>query len=350
METIDLRSDTITLPTQDMRRAIYEAELGDDVYQEDPTVNRLQEESARIMGKEASLLTDSGTMSNVIAVLAQTRPGDEIIVGSEAHMLWYEVGSASALGGVVIRAVPNEEDGRMDLDTVEQTIRTENIHFPHTTLLGLENTHNRCGGAVLTPEYTSATAELAHRRGLRVHLDGARIFNAAVALGVSARELAAPVDSVCFCLSKSLSAPVGSLLCGTRDFVASARKWRKMLGGGMRQAGIIAAAGIIALEDMVERLAEDHANARRLAQGLARIPSITVHPDRVQTNIVMLELPAGISTSDFIQRLGRQGVKVGSPGGQRVRAVTHRMVEAGDVDEALKHIELVVREIQAEAR
>jgi threonine aldolase len=348
MKTIDLRSDTITLPTEGMRRAIYEAELGDDVYQEDPTVNRLEEQSARIMGKEAALLTDSGTMSNLIAVLAQTRPGDEIIVGSQAHMLWYEVGSASALGGVVIRAVPNEEDGGLDLDTVEQTIRKEDIHFPRTTLLGLENTHNRCGGTVLTPEYTSAAAELAHRHGLRVHLDGARIFNAAVALNVPASELAAPVDSVCFCLSKSLSAPVGSLLCGTRHFLASARKWRKMLGGGMRQAGIIAAAGIVALEDMIERLAEDHANARRLAQALARIPAIIVHPDKVQTNMVMLDLPVGISTPDFMERLGRHGVKVGSPGGQRVRAVTHRMVAADDIDEAVKRIELVVRETQAE--
>ncbi|MBE9513794.1 MAG: low-specificity L-threonine aldolase [Dehalococcoidia bacterium] len=350
MKTIDLRSDTITLPTEDMRRAIYEAELGDDVYQEDPTINRLEEQSARIMGKEAALLTVSGAMSNLIAVLAQTRPGDEIVVGDQAHMLWYEVGSASALGGVVIRTVPNEEDGRLDLRTVEQTIRAEDIHFPRTTLLGLENTHNRCGGTVLTPEYTTAAAELAHQHGIRVHLDGARIFNAAVALGVPASELAAPVDSVCFCLSKSLSAPVGSLLCGTCDFVASARKWRKMLGGGMRQAGIIAAAGIVALDDMIERLAEDHANARLLAQGLARIPAITVNPDRVRTNIVIFDLPASISTSEFIQRLGRQGVKVGSRGGQRVRAVTHRMVEAGDIQEALKRIELVVREMEAAAR
>jgi len=342
MKIIDLRSDTITLPTEEMRQAMYEAELGDDVHREDPTVNRLEELAAQVMGKEAALFTPSGTMSNLIVVLTHTRPGDEILVGSEAHMLWYEVGGASALGGVVIRTVPNEEDGRIAPDAIEQAIRPKDIHHPPTALLCLENTHNRCGGAVLTPEYTAAIAQLAHQLGLQVYLDGARIFNAAVALDVPASELAKPVDSVGFCLSKGLSAPVGSLFCGAQESVEKARKWRKMLGGGMRQAGVIAAAGIVAIQKMVRRLAEDHTNARRLADGLARIPGFTVHPEKVQTNIVNFEFPATVS--DFMPRAAAQGVKMLSRGGRRVRAVTHRMLSAADIDEALERLERLVRE------
>jgi len=345
MKIIDMRSDTITLPTEEMRQAMYEAELGDDVYGEDPTVNRLEELAAHVMGKKAALFTPSGTMANLIAVLTHTRLGDEILVGSEAHMFWYEVGGASALGGVVIRTVPNDQDGRIDPGAFEQAIRPKNIHYPQTTLLCLENTHNRCGGAVLTPEYTSAITQLAHQHGLRVHLDGARIFNAAVALDMPASELARLVDSVCFCVSKGLSAPVGSLLCGTQDFVEKARKWRKMVGGGMRQAGVIAAAGIVALQKMVSRLVEDHVSARHLAYGLACIPGVTVHPEKVQTNIVNFESPATISGTGFIQRMDAHGVRFTERGGRRVRAVTHRMVSAVDVDEALERIDLVVREL-----
>jgi len=343
MKVIDLRSDTITLPTDEMRRAMCEAEVGDDVFGEDPTINRLEELAAHMLGKEAALFTPSGTMSNVIAVLTHTHPGDEILLGSEAHMLWNEVGGASTLGGVVMRTIPNDDGGRIEPGAVEAAIRPENIHYPPTTLLCLENTHNRCGGAVLTAEYTSAIAQLAHQHGLRVHLDGARIFNAAVALDIPASELAAPADSVCFCISKGLSAPVGSLLCGDSEFVDRARKWRKMVGGGMRQAGVIAAAGIVALQTMVSRLAEDHANAKRLAHGLASIPGVTVHPESIQTNIVMFEPPAILSAPDFIQRMAAQGVRFTYPGGRRVRAVTHRMVGTGDIDETLNRIELVLK-------
>ena len=345
MKVIDLRSDTITPPTEEMRRAMAEAEVGDDVFGEDPTVNRLEALAAQVMGKEAALFTPSGTMTNLIAVLTHTHPGDEIIVGGESHIFWYEVGGASALGGVIMRTILNDEDGRLDPELVEQAIRTENVHFPQTTLLCLENTHNRCGGAVLTPEYTASIAQLAHRHGLQVHLDGARIFNAAVALGISAGELAGPADSVCFCISKGLSAPVGSLICGTQEFVAKARKRRKMLGGGMRQAGVIAAAGIVALQKMVSRLAEDHANARKLAEGLAGIPGISLRPEKVRTNIVNFESPAAISGPEFIQRMHARGVRVINRGGWKVRAVTNRMVSTEDIDEALARIDRLVKEL-----
>ncbi|MEA3442805.1 MAG: low-specificity L-threonine aldolase [Chloroflexota bacterium] len=345
MKIIDLRSDTITLPTEDMRRAMYEAELGDDVYKEDPTVNFLEELAADMLGKEAALLTASGTMSNLIAVLTHTHHGNEILLGSEAHILWYELGSASALGGVVLRTVPDNPNGQMDLDEVQQTIRPANIHFPQTALLCLENTHNRCGGTVLTPEYTSAMAKLAHQHGLQVHLDGARIFNAAVALGVPASRLVTPVDSICFCLSKSLSAPVGSLLCGTEEFVAKARRWRQMLGGGMRQAGIIAAAGIIALQRMINRLDEDHSNAKRIACGLAGIPGIAIHSERVQSNIVIFEPPNTVSALEFIKEMDARGVRFSYLGGRKVRAVTHCMVNTGDMNEALKRIETLIKEM-----
>ena len=343
VKVIDLRSDTVTLPTEGMRRAMYEADLGDDVYGEDPTVNRLERLAAEMLGKEAALFTASGTMSNLLAVLSQTRPGDEVIVGSEAHIFWYEVGGASALGGVVLRTVPNDSEGRMDLNTIEHAIRGSNIHFPRTALLCLENTHNRCGGAVLTPHYTSSVAALAHRHGLRVHLDGARIFNAAVALGLPASDLARDVDSVCFCLSKGLSAPVGSLLCGPADFVGNARKWRKMVGGGMRQVGVIAAAGVVALRTAVDRLAEDHANARRLAHGLESIPGLSVPHVEVPSNIVVFESSFTVSSADFARQMDARGVKVGYQGEDRFRAVTHRMISPTDVDEALNRIERAVK-------
>jgi threonine aldolase len=345
VKVIDLRSDTVTMPTEEMRQAMYKAEVGDDVYLEDPTINMLEEKSAAMLGKEAALFTVSGTMSNLIAVLAQTRPGDEIILGSESHMLMAEVGGAAALGGVIMRNIPNEVDGRLETSLVEQTIREENIHYPRTTLLCIENTQNRCGGTVLTAEYTVEIAALAHRHGLMVHLDGARIFNAAVAIGIPARELATPADSVSFCLSKGLSAPVGSLLCGTSEFITVARKWRKMLGGGMRQAGIIAAAGIVAIEKMVDRLAEDHENAKALAIGLSQMPGITIYPDRVQTNIVLFEPPTSITPQEFSMRMEARQVLAKPYGGRRIRAVLNRMVSSADIKETLGRVEQIVKEL-----
>jgi len=350
MKVIDLRSDTVTHPTPEMRRAMFEAEVGDDVYREDPTVNRLEAMAAGMMGKEAALFTTSGTQSNLIAVLTHTKHGDEIIVGDEAHIFWYEVGGAAALGGVIMHTVPTDNCGRLNLDDIDRAIRSNDIHYPETTLLCLENTHNRCGGAVLTTDYTDEACNLAHRRGLRVHLDGARIFNAAIALGVPAWALAQNSDSVALCLSKGLSAPVGSLLCGSKDFVERARKFRKMLGGGMRQAGVIAAAGIVALETMVDRLAEDHANARRLAQGLAGIEGITLAQDEIPTNIVMFHLSPELSVVEFVEGLEKAGVKIGLRDGRPFRAVTHYMVSSSDIDEALTRIEAVCRRLRCRAQ
>jgi threonine aldolase len=349
MKVIDLRSDTVTHPTPEMRKAMFEAEVGDDVYREDPTVNRLEVMAARMMGKEAALFTTSGTQSNLIAVLTHTNRGDEIILGDEAHILWYEVGGAATLGGVIMRTVPNDSCGRLNPDDIDRVIRGKDIHYPQTTLLCLENTHNRCGGAVLTTDYTNEVCNLAHTRGLKVHLDGARIFNAAIALDVPVSALARNADSVAFCLSKGLSAPVGSLLCGSKDFIKRARKFRKMLGGGMRQAGVIAAAGLVALETMVDRLADDHSNARHLAQGLAGIEGIRLAQDDIPTNIVMFDLSPELSVGGFFESLEKAGVKIGLRDGRPFRAVTHRMVSSADIDEALARIEAVCRKLRRRA-
>jgi len=343
VKVIDLRSDTVTMPTDEMRRAMYEANVGDDVYGEDLTVNALEQLAAQMLNKEAALFVTSGTMGNLLAVLTTTRPGDEILIGSESHVFWYEAGGASALGGVVMRTVPNDQDGQMDLDMIEESVRAKNIHYPKSTLLCLENTHNRCSGAVLTSDYTSDATKIAHKHDLWVHLDGARIFNAATALHVPAYELAKDTDSVCFCLSKGLSAPVGSLLCGTAKFIEDARKWRKMIGGGMRQAGVIAAAGIVALKTMVGRLEEDHSNARRLVEGLADIPGITVLRKEIRTNIVMFESFSSVSGPEFMQQMEDRGIRFSYRGGRKFRAVTHRMVNAADIDEVLGRIELYAK-------
>lgn len=350
MKTIDLRSDTVTHPTPEMRRAMSEAEVGDDVYGEDPTVNRLEAMAAQRMGKEEALFVVSGTMSNLVAVLTHTRHGNEIILGDGSHIFLNEVGGAAALGGVVMRTVPNDARGRLDLRDVEESIRGRNIHYPETVLVCLENTHNRCGGAVLTPDYMRDICTLAHLHNIRVHLDGARIFNAAVALGVDAATLATGADSVGFCLSKGLSAPVGSVLCGRKEFVDRARKVRKMLGGGMRQAGVIAAAGIVALDTMVDRLAKDHANAKRLADGIANITGLSLAQDVVETNIVLFDLAASLSVPDFTTPLEAHGVRIGSRGGNLFRAVTHRLVSAADIDEALGHMAAVCKQLLARAR
>lgn len=333
---IDLRSDTVTVPSDAMRQAMASAPVGDDVFGEDPTIRRLEEMAAQRTGKEAALFVTSGTMSNLVAILSHCARGDEAIVGSESHILHYEVAGAAGLAGVQLRPVPNDARGRIDPVAVEVLIRGENVHTPATSLLCIENTHNRCSGAALPPEDVLALADVAHRHGVRVHIDGARIFNAAVALGTTVAAIAAPVDSVGFCLSKGLGAPVGSVLCGSADFIARARKMRKMVGGGMRQGGIIAAAGVYALDHMVDRLADDHANAKLLARGLAALPIVELDPGQIDTNIVIFGVRGdwlGLARS-----MKSAGVlsTITAPG--RLRMVTHDGIERSDIEEALERV------------
>ncbi len=334
---IDLRSDTVTLPTPAMREAIARAELGDDVYGEDPTVNRLEQMAAAMLGKEAALLVASGTMGNLIAMLVHCPRGTKAIVGSEAHTNVYEAGGASALGGIVLSPVRNTEDGEFELEELARELDTpDDPHFAEPALVALENTHNRCGGAAVSLSHTEQVAAAARRRGVAIHLDGARIFNAALALETSAAKLAAAAHSVCFCLSKGLACPVGSLLCGSHAFVGRARRVRKMLGGGMRQAGIIAAPGIIALETMIDRLAEDHQNARALADGLAPIAGLNVRTVARRTNMVIFDTDRDApSARRFARALKERGVLVSPRDATTFRAVTHCGVTGADIDRAV---------------
>jgi threonine aldolase len=334
--TLDMRGDWAARPTMAMRRAMAEAEVGDDNSREDPTVNRLEELSAEMLGKEAGLFVPSGTMANLVSVLAQTRHGDEVIAGEQAHTIIYEVGSLAVLGGHPLRTVPNDRFGMLDPDLVAAAIRPANIHFPRTGLLMIENTHNLRGGTVLTREQTARLAAVAHRHGVPVHLDGSRIFNAAAALGVPVADLAASVDTVTFCLSKGLAAPVGSIVAGSREFIEAARRVRKLVGGGMRQAGVIAAAGIVALAEMVERLPEDHANARRLAEGLAELPNVHVGLEAVQTNLVFADLQPPLESRVFADGLASEGIRCNVFGPQRVRFALHYEITARDVERVLQ--------------
>jgi threonine aldolase len=334
MRIIDLRSDTVTKPTPAMREAMANAEVGDDVYGEDPTINRMEAMAASMLGKETGLFVASGTMGNLSAVLAHCDRGDEVILGDKAHTVLYEAGGISALGGVHSRQVPNQPDGTMPLDEIKAAIRSDDYHFPPSKLIALENTHNRCGGVPLTATYTQAVGDLAHEHNMQLHIDGARIFNAAAALGVSAQELVAPADSVTFCLSKGLSAPVGSVLCGSEAFIDRARRVRKQLGGGMRQAGVLAAAGIVALETMVDRLGEDHKRAKALAAGLARIPGVEIDPGSPYTNMVFLNLNAEIvpqTAQDVANQLAKKNIKVIAVGERRFRLVTHYWIDDQDI-------------------
>ena len=337
MEYIDLRSDTVTKPTSEMREAMAKAEVGDDVYGDDPTVNRLQEMAAEMTGQEAGLFVASGTMGNLSAVLAHCQRGDEVILGKEAHTFRYEAGGVSVLGGVHSCQLPNQPDGSIALGDIEGAIRADDPHQPVTRLIALENTHNRCGGTYQSVEYTRQVAEFAHARGLKVHLDGARVFNAAAALGVPARDLTEAVDSVTFCLSKGLSAPVGSVLCGPKDFIKKAHRVRKMLGGGMRQAGVLAAAGIVALEKMVPRLGEDHVRARTLAEGLSENRFLILDAGTPATNMVFMNLSDDVpmSAEEVVGKMKERGVLVGAAGPRRFRLVTHCWVDDKGVEKAV---------------
>ena len=342
MKMIDLRSDTVTRPTPAMRKAMVEAEVGDDVYGEDPTVNRLEAMAAERLGKEAALFVASGTMGNLVALLTHCSRGHEAIVGDRSHTLLFEQGGMAALGGITPWPVPNQPDGTMRLEDIERAIRPENEHFPRTRLVCLENTHNVCNGTPITAEYTAQVARLARDHGLRVHVDGARIFNAAAALGVDVADLVAEVDSVMFCLSKGLCAPVGSIVCGDAGFIAEARRSRKVVGGGMRQAGVIAAAGIVALEQIAPRLAEDHARAKRLGEGLDQFPEIEVAP--VSSNILYFRLSgAATKTSEEIEaELAEHGVLMLGREQGRFRAVTHYWIDDDDVDRVIQAMDEVL--------
>ena len=331
---VDLRSDTLTMPSPDMRRAMAEAELGDDVFGEDPTINRLEALAAEATGKEAAVFVATGTMGNLLAVLALARSGQEVIADADSHLFLSEGAGAAALGGIQVRQVPTES-GVMDAGRVRAAVRpTDDYHAPLTAAICVENTHNRHGGVVWPLESLRAVRAVADEHGLAVHMDGARVFNAAAALGVPVGEITAIADTITFCVSKGLGAPVGSVLCGPAETIDRARRWRKAVGGGWREAGVLAAAGVYALGHMVERLAEDHANARTLAEGLAELPGVRIDLARVQTNIVRFEVTE-MTAREFVAGCRAQGVLGGGSAGSGVRFVTHYGIAAEDVQRAL---------------
>lgn len=345
MDFIDLRSDTVTSPTPEMREAMAKAVVGDDVMNEDPTVIQLQNLAAQRLGKKAALFVPSGTMGNLLAAMCHCGRGDEVIMGNLGHTFLFEGGGISALGGVFAHLLPNQKDGTITLADVEAGIRPDDIHQPPTRLLILENTHNRCGGVALTAAYTREAASLAHKHGMKLHIDGARIFNAAAALGVEAVKLVKDSDSVTFCLSKGLCAPVGSVLCGDEAFIQKARRLRKMLGGGMRQAGVLAAAGIIAIEKMSTRLTEDHLRAKVLADGLAQIPAIHFEMGLPQTNMVFPSLASDckLSAADVAKKLAASGIKVGVVGAKKFRMVTHYWIDDAAIEQVIAAMHKIVR-------
>jgi len=341
-KVIDLRSDTVTKPSPAMRRAMAEAEVGDDVYIEDPTVNRLQARAAEMFGREAGLFVPSGSMGNLVCIMAQAMRGQEVICEAAGHVYNYEMASMSALGGVLPRVIPTT-DGIMAWEQISPAIREKAYYRPQTALVALENTHNMAGGTVYPTRVAQEICDKAHDAGLRVHLDGARIFNAAVYLGENVAEMTKKFDSIQFCFSKGLGAPVGSMIVGSRDFIEHGRVLRKILGGGMRQVGVLAAAALVALEEGPKRLHVDHENAQLLAQGLAQIPGIGVQPDKVQTNIVLYDVGAtGLGSTQFLKRLAERQVLGGPVDTRRVRMVTHLDVDRNDIEQALRIIGEVV--------
>ncbi len=330
---VDLRSDTVTQPSPEMRRAIYEAELGDDVYRDDPTVNALEEKAAAMLGKEEGLFVTSGTQGNLVSMLAHAQRGEEVVVGDQSHIFRNEAGGASVLGSLFLFPIKTNEIGFLEPDDIRAATNPDDYHVPPTRLLCIENTHNHSNGQPLNQQQVRAMADAAREGGMLVHVDGARLFNAAISLGVDASELIEPVDSATFCLSKGLSCPIGSVVVGDSDFIDRARRWRKMLGAGMRQVGVVAAAGIYALDHMIERLAEDHDNASKLAFGLAEIEALRLNPDRVKTNIVYFNVPPG-SGRAISARMRERGISV-SPGDPVMRMVTHYGISSEDIDYTL---------------
>ena len=345
MEFIDLRSDTVSHPTPEMREAMANAIVGDDVYGDDPTVNQLEADAAAMLGKEAALFVTSGTQGNLCALLAHCQRGHEIIVGDSSHIFLYEQGAMAQFGGIVPHTIPVQSDGTLRLEDIEDAIRTDNEHFPITRLVALENTNNKTGGMPISTEYINQVAELVHGHGLVLHIDGARIFNAVTAYNIDIKEMVADIDSITFCLSKGLCAPVGSVLVGSHDFIQRARRARKALGGGMRQAGILAAAGLIALHQMSKRLQTDHENAQLLAEGLSEIPSITVMSQNTNFIFVRIEDNAKVTPEELIQRL-RDEHKILLAGYQTknnmVRLVTHYWIDREAVETVISAMKTIL--------
>lgn len=342
MELLDFRSDTVTQPTPEMREAMAKAQVGDDVYGEDPTINRLQQMSAEITGMEAAIFVPTGTMGNLASILAHCQRGDELIVGNQAHIFLYEAGGAAALGGVHTRQLQNQKDGTLLLSDIKNAIRsTLDVHQPLTRLVAIENTHNKCDGASLPVEYVQSVADLAHSHGLKLHIDGARIFNAAADQDVSVKELVSSADSITFCLSKGLSAPVGSLICGSSEFIRRAHRVRKQLGGGMRQAGVLAAAGIVALETIAPNLKEDHRRAAALALELEKIPHVQIDVENQHTNMVYFTLSSNspLTHLELIKKTSEKGLLIG--GRERIRMVTHHWV----TDQAVMDAAQIIKEV-----
>jgi len=342
IELIDLRSDTVTLPTEEMLEAMRHAKLGDDVFGEDPTVNQLQEMAAQRMGKEAALLVPSGTQANLVSVMSNTTRGELAFLESQSHIYWYEAGGVSAIAGLLPWPI-RSETGAIDPADLEAAIRPRNVHFPEPTLVCLENTHNRHGGTIMKPTQIKALSQVAKEHGLKVHMDGARIFNAAIGLGVDVKEFTRHVDSLMFCLSKGLSCPIGSIVVGSKEFIEKARRTRKVLGGGMRQAGVIAAPGIVALEKMVDRLKEDHENAKFLAEKMVKLNGIKLKMENVQTNMVSFELDPAVTNDElFLNGLKENGVLALAQSKNKIRFVTHYGIRREQVEKAAAIVESVL--------
>lgn len=344
IDYIDLRSDTVTKPTPEMREAMAEAEVGDDVYGDDPTVNKLQEEAAEMLGKEAALFVPSGTMGNLLALLVHCSRGEEVIVGDKSHIYVNEAGGMAALGGIYPHPISNQKDGTLRLDDIRASIQPDDSHRTITRLICLENTQNICGGVPLTAEYTAQVGQIANEHGLKFHIDGARIFNAAAALDVDVKQLVAPADSVMFCLSKGLVAPVGSMLVGSQEFIARAHRLRKMLGGGMRQVGVVAAAGLISLEKMTGRLKQDHVRAKILFEGLKQIPGLRLEAEP-SSNMVYFDLEAQIKLTEnqIIAEMKKHGVLVDWSAPRQFRLVTHYWVDDAGVEKTVQAFRTVLK-------
>ena len=340
---IDLRSDTVTRPTPAMRNAMAEAEVGDDVFGEDPTVNALQEKVAHLLGKEASLFVPSGTMANQLSIKSHTQPGDEVIIELSSHPYNFEGGAGAALSGIQFQCLKGVR-GILDASQIEEAIRPDDHHFPVTRLVCLENTHNRGGGSIYPLEKISEIYRLAKSKGLLLHLDGARLWNASVATGIKSEEYAQWADSVSVCLSKGLGAPIGSLVAGSKSFIDRVHRFRKMFGGGMRQAGIIAAAGIYALDHHIERLKDDHQNARRLAVGLKEFKGVSIDPKHVETNIVIFDVSnTGMTGAQVSEAMKKEGVLIHAFSRTQIRLVTHLDITSEDIETALKAFEKILR-------